>query len=118
MYQQGLFPTSTGFSGSSYKGQHHCRDVDGGLYGSLLGFGWRMDGYWDEPFCCGCLTGQSCGQYSGSTVTEGPLASAAGFEGAPVGTVLSGESLMCPVKPAVLLFRLAESTILCHPFYT
>lgn len=50
MYQQGLFPTSTGFSCSSYKGQHHCRDVDGDLHGSLLGFGWRMDGYWGEPF--------------------------------------------------------------------
>ena len=46
MCQQGLCPTSTRLSCSSYKGQHHCRDVEGGLY--LLGFwvesGWSLGG--------------------------------------------------------------------------
>lgn len=43
MYHQGLCPAPTRVSCSSYKGQHHGRDVEGGLY--LLAF-WILGGEW------------------------------------------------------------------------
>ena len=67
---------------------------------------------------------ESYSSYSVAVMAEGLfpspclLASAAAFGGVLVGTILSGESLMCHVKPAVLLFGLIESKVVRHPFYT